>query len=265
MNFPYYLLRRSILSTGEFNRTHPGGNLAAIALDHARKSFAERDEHAVPRAALRSPLGFAFICRRIARMRLPCSRSISRKRESVAIRLSCSKIGGVNRADQRLDQPVERLAAQTAANEGGHALVFFALSRRNEIFHRRTEFAQRAQNRRDGQRPHLRGGHHQKAVGQAMQTPAADHERPPIGRIGLNELIFQAQPFAKIDAPGNGRDEIIRAPFDLKAVAMHGRKHPAHARTGFEKRDRASRIQFHRPMRRRQPGNSAADDRDPRR
>ena len=68
-----------------------------------------------------------------------------------------------------------------------------------------------------------------------MQASAADDERPPIRRIGLNELIFQAQPLAEIDAPGNGRDEIIRAAFDLKTVAMHGRKHAAHARPGLER------------------------------
>ena len=50
-------------------------------------------------------------------------------------------VGGVHAGDQRLDQPLEDLAAESAAHERGHALVGVVAARRQEVFQRRPEFA----------------------------------------------------------------------------------------------------------------------------
>ena len=66
----------------------------------------------------------------------------------------------------------------------------------------------------------------------------------------------------RFDAPGDGGDEVVGALLDLKAVFVDGREHAAEPRPGLEQRQLAARIEFHQPMRRRQSGNAAADDRD---
>ena len=83
---------RSIRSTGEFSRTASGRQAGGQRLDQAREPVAKRDEHAVAGAAFgRGLVGrVASIWCRIARIRLPCCCSISRKRESVASTLSFS-------------------------------------------------------------------------------------------------------------------------------------------------------------------------------
>ena len=131
-------------------------------------------------------------------------------------------VGGIDRRHQRLDQPIEGLPPQPAADEGGHALVAIVLSRRNEVFPGRPQLPQRAEDRRDGQRPQPRGGHHQKAVGQPIEPAAADHERPPARRVGLDELIAQSQPPAQFQPPGDRGDEVVGALLDLKPILPDG-------------------------------------------
>ena len=144
----------------------------------------------------------------------------------------------------------------------GHALVGVVPTRRNEVFHRRAELAQRTEDRCDRQRPKSRGGHHQESVGQPVQPAGADDKRPPIGRIGSKQLITQPEPLAEIQAPGHGGDEVVGALLDLKTVLVDRRNDAAQPRPCLEERQFASGIEFHQPMRRRQSGDAAADDRD---
>jgi hypothetical protein len=171
------------------------------------------------------------------------------------------QVGRVHRAHQRFDQPIEDFAPQPAAHEPGHALVGVVRARRNEILERRAKLAQRTEDRRDGQRPHPRGGHHQKAVGQRVQSPPPHHERPPMRRTGLDKLVGQSESLAELDAPGNRGDEVVGALFDLKSILADGGNHAAEPAGRFEQRHLALRIEFHQPMRSRQAGDAAADDR----
>ena len=171
-------------------------------------------------------------------------------------------VGRIDRADQRLDQPVERLPAKPAADELGHALVAVVATRRDEVFQGRPELSQRAEDRRDRHRPKLRGGHHHETVRQAMQPAAANHERAATVRIGLHELARQPQTLAQIEPPRHGGNEIVGALLDLETVAMHGGKDAAQPRTGLKKRHLALGRQFPEPMRGRQPGNSPANHGD---
>ena len=78
--------------SGEFRRIDSGGNWAVIASTSVLSPADKRHEHAIASAALptRCRLGRCFICCRMARIRLPCCFSISRKRESVALTLNFS-------------------------------------------------------------------------------------------------------------------------------------------------------------------------------
>ena len=55
-------------------------------------------------------------------------------------------------------------------------------------------------------------------------------------RVGLDELVLQAQPVAEVDAPGLVGDERIGAAFDAEAVEAIGPDHAAGAVLGFENR-----------------------------
>jgi len=83
-----------------------------------------------------------------------------------------------------------------------------------------------------------------------------------MGRVGLDELIGQPQSLAEIEAPRNGRDEIIGALLDLEAVFVDGRQHTAEPRARLQQPNLAGRVQLDQSMGGRQSGNSTADDGD---
>ncbi len=168
-------------------------------------------------------------------------------------------VGRIDRAHQRLDQPVERLPAQPAADELGHALVALVAPRRNEILQGGPKFPQRAEDRRDRHRPELRGGHHHETVRQAMQAAAADHERAAAVRIGLHKLARQPQALTQIEAPRHGGDKIVGALLDLVAIAVDGGNDAPQPRASLKKCNLALGRQFPEPMRGRQPGDSPAN------
>ena len=89
-------------------RGQPRGN----GVDQARQSVAQRDEHAVPgaafRAAFRSGSSLMAHCPDQAAV-LPLHFAEAGQRGQHA---ELFHVGGVDRADQRLDQPVEDFAAQ---------------------------------------------------------------------------------------------------------------------------------------------------------
>ena len=223
---------RSIRSTGESSRSAPAGKRAASASTRLLKPSRKRDEHAVACAAFAGGLVAVLPLPphrpdQAAVLPLHVAEAGERGRDAELFH-----VGGIDRRHQRLDQPLEGLASQPAADEGGHALVAVVLPRRNEVFQGRPQLAQRAEDRRDGQRPQPRRGHHQEAVGQAIEPAAADDERPPARRVGLDELIGQPQPPAKFDAPGDRGNEVVGALLDLEAV-VGGRsraRRPAAAR-----------------------------------
>ncbi len=248
-------------------------------IDEARQAIAQRDEHTVPGAALflwcgrpgcrpsrdarttagSSPIFHLMPHRADQTTEIAFHLAKSRQRGQHAQLL---QIGGIDRADQRFYQPLERLAAQTAADEIGHALVGLIASRRDEVFQPRPQFAQRTQQRRDRQRPKPRGGHHQESVRQPVQPPVIDHERAPPGWVRADELLAQPQPLAEIQSPGDGGDEVVGALFDLKPLLMHRRNNAAQPRTRLEKRQLAVWIEFHQPMRRRHTRDATANDCD---
>jgi hypothetical protein len=172
-------------------------------------------------------------------------------------------VGGIDSAHQRLDQPLENLAAQPPPHERRHALVAIIAARRQEVLEPRAELAHRAQNRRHGHWPHLRRRHHQEPVGQRVEPPLAHHERSPAGWIRLHQLRAKPQPPDQFQPPGLRRDEVVRAQFDLVALLVDRRQDPAKAVLLLIQSDLALRGKFHDPVRGRQSRNSSADNGNP--
>ena len=188
------LLATSLQATHRRIELHgTGGQPCGNRFDQARQAVFQGDEHAVAGAAF--PAGRGTVPHLVAHradqaavlaLHLPETRQRGQHAEFL-------QVGRIDRADQRLDQPVERLAAQPAADEGGHALVGVAGPRRDKVFQCRAEFAPRAKDGRDRQRPEPRGGHHQKAVRKPAQAAPTHDERPPAGGIGLRPAGRPAQ------------------------------------------------------------------------
>ena len=173
------------------------------------------------------------------------------------------QVGRVDRTHERLDQPVEDLASQAAAHEAGHALVGVVHPRRDEVFQGRTQLAQRAEDRRRGQRPEARGGHHQEAVGQGVQPSFSHDEGAAEGRVGLDEPIAQPEAPAQIEPPGHGGDEVVGALLDLETLLVDGPEDAAQSRAAFQKDKLTMRGQLDQPVRGGQTGNAPADHGDP--
>ena len=81
---------------------------------------------------------------------------------------------------------------------------------------------------------------------------------------GLVPISWSPSPsrLQRFTPQGIGRDEVVGALLDLKTVFVDRRKNAAEPRPGLEQRQFATGIEFHESMRRRQPGDAAADDRD---
>ena len=104
-------------STGVFNRTASGWQAGGQGIDQACQAVAQGDEHAIACAAFGAGVRIEFF--------LPAHRPDQAAVLSFHLaeagkggqQAEFFHIGGVNRADQRLDQPVENFAAQAAADE----------------------------------------------------------------------------------------------------------------------------------------------------
>ena len=110
---------RSIFSIGEFRRIDSGGSRAAIASTSVLSPVGQRHEHAVPGAAFRLAVG-------------PVLHLVPHGADQAAVLLfhlpeagkrgldaQFLHVGRIDRADQRLDQPVERLPAQAGGGRIG--------------------------------------------------------------------------------------------------------------------------------------------------
>ena len=172
------------------------------------------------------------------------------------------RIGRVDSRHQRLDKPVEDLAPQPPADEAGQTFVAAGRPPPHEILPRQPQLAQRTQDRRRDDRPNPAGGHQHEALGHAAQPSAAHDQRAPLCGIRADQFLGEPQPAAKIDAPGDIRDEAVGAAFDEKAVAAHCVERAADAPARFEEHDARRRRQLDESMGRGEPGDPAADHGD---
>ena len=158
-------------------------------------------------------------------------------------------VGRVHGADQRLDQPLEDLASQAPADKRRHALVPSVAPRRDEVLQARPKLPQRAEDRRQRQRPHPRGGHHQEPVRQLVQPTGPDHVGLPVVWVGADQLLAQSQPLAEGHAPGHGGDEIVGALFHLVAVLVDRPQHASQSRAALEEHQPTGGLQLDQPVR----------------
>ena len=169
----------------------------------------------------------------------------------------------VDSRDQRLDQPVERLAAHPAADEPRHALLRAVVPAGDEQVHHHPQLAPPREDRRGQERAEPMRRHQHEALGHRHQPPLAHHERPPVARVGLDQPVAQPQPLAEVQSPRLVRDERVRPALQREAVLPLRRDDPADPLPRLQDRqlDRPAqgRGPLVDPVRGRQPREPAAD------
>ena len=177
----------------------------------------------------------------IARMRLRCSRSISRNIGKVARTLMLLRVAGVDAGDDGLGDALQRLVAEAPADEVAEALVEGrAHVPSGPMVAAPPRGSSRSMPMRTlpGQliRPlsangTMRVGHHEDdALGQLVQAPAREDEALADVLVGVQEAVADAELAGQPDRPGLLDDGRVRAAFDDEAVAAHGLHLAAEAR-----------------------------------
>ena len=155
----------------------------------------------------------------------------------VAASDSSSGIGGVDAADQRLGDALERLAAEPAAHEGAEALVG---ARRRAAARGRAPCAACPASEKSAEaseRPSARRRQQQEALGQRMEAAAADHEGAAEAVVGPHQPIVDAEPPAERERPRLLGEERVGAALDEEAVAALGRDGAAEPVARLEQRE----------------------------
>ncbi len=177
------------------------------------------------------------------------------------------RVGGVDPADQRLDQAFQHLAAEPPLDERGEALVAVVPLAGEHQVQEHPELAAPRQDRRRQDRPEPAGGHQHEPLRHRHEPPLPDHERAAVLRIGPDQLVGQPELAAEVDPPRLVGDERVGAPLQGEAVVAIGPDRAPDAVAGLEDDhlDRTAEALGARgdPVGRRQPREAAADDHHP--
>ena len=92
-----------------------------------------------------------------------------------------------------------------------------------------------------------------------MQSAAADDERPPVGRVGLDELVAQSQRLQRFTPQGTVVMKLSALCSTWNPSSWTVASTPPSRGPASSSVTAALRIEFHQPMRSRQAGDSAAD------
>ena len=172
-------------------------------------------------------------------------------------------IGRVDAGDQRLGDPLERLAAEPPAHEGAQALVVGHAPRQDEV-EAHAELSRPGEQSRPDERTELRRRQELKSDRQRMQTPGAPHEHLPEAIVGPDQPVLDAEPLAERQRPRLVRQERIGARLDQEPAAPLGRDGAAEPLACLEQRqlqrDRSLASELDRAVGRREPGDPTADD-----
>ncbi len=131
-------------------------------------------------------------------------------------------IGGVDAADQRLGDALERLAAQPPPHERAEALVGATPPRGSTRSQRHPELARPREERRREERPEARGREELEAVRQRVEPSAKRHEDAAEAVVGADQPVFHAEPAAERERPRLLGEERVGAALDEEAVAALG-------------------------------------------
>ena len=124
----------------------------------------------------------------------------------------------VDAAHQRLDEPLERLAAQAARGELRQAFVGRFLPRRNEVLVRQAKLAANRQNGRGDERPEALRGHQGQARGHAAEAAPTNDIDAVALRVGAHKIAGDANAAAEIETPRDLRQEAIGTVLDAESL-----------------------------------------------
>ena len=147
------------------------------------------------------------------------------------------RVGGIDPTGQRLRDPIEHFAAETARNEPGEAFVAIGAPARNEWLEHDPQFAAHRKQRAFEHRPDEGGREQRKSLGDFEELPSADD-------VGFPELLlrgdhFGGQPeaFSQLERPRFLGEKRIGASLDRESVAPDRFERTAEAITGLEQQD----------------------------
>ena len=208
-----------------------------------------------PRALVAVPfVGRAVACRasprRAARIRLPCRAFHFEESRERRPQTEFFRIGRVDAGDERLNQPVERLAPEPPADERGHAFVALrpcvdGIQRSNPI--RSLPSGLKIGEATTGQI--FAGAISMKPSGTGTGFPLRSTSAWRYSRIGRDQAVFESQSPAQIDRPRLVCDERIRPAVRRGNRRSLGMDHAAESRAGLEEGDAEGQRRGRRPVR----------------
>ena len=151
-----------------------------------------------------------------------CDETRQRRGQTQAFRIT-----GVDPTDQRLDQPLERLAAQPPPHERCHALVTCLPTSANQRFACHPKLAPPREDRGTKYGPDSRSPQQLKTLGNRLWTTGTYHQGAAELGIGADQLIRDPQPMTQL---GGGRlvgDEHVRTAFDQVVTQSNRLDHSA--------------------------------------
>src|SRR5207245_7559299 len=172
-------------------------------------------------------------------------------------------IGGVDSGDQRLGDALQRLAAESATYEGAQALVVAHAPRQDEI-EGHAQLARPGEETRPDERSKLRRRQELEAIRQRMQTAGAPHEHLSEAIVRRHEPVLDTEPAAERQRPRLFREERVGPRLDEESTGVAGRDGAAAPVARLDERQlelgRSLPRELDGAMRRREPGDSAAND-----
>jgi hypothetical protein len=171
-------------------------------------------------------------------------------------------VAGVDAARERVGDALERLGAEAASHERGQTFVGVVLPARQHEVEPHAELAREREERRADERPERRRREQQEAVRQRVEMVAARDVGAAVGLARRHEVGAEPHPLAERQRPRLVGDEGVCARLDQEAVVRDRSDRAAEARAGLEQLDGAASLDH--AERRRDAGDAAPDDRDPR-
>jgi hypothetical protein len=149
-----------------------------------------------------------------------------------------TSVGDVDAGNQRLDQPLVRLAAQSPRRETGDALVVTGAidlrGNKRERFGEQPQFAERAEERRLQHGAEILGLHQDEAFGNRQEAPVADDQGATMLFVGRNQLVGKIELAAKIERERRLDQEAVGALLKERIIVSDRKQRAAEPVACFE-------------------------------
>jgi len=172
-------------------------------------------------------------------------------------------VARVDAAEERLGHTLERLAAESPADERRDALVALGAPARQHEIEQHAELPVPREERRPREVPEVRRREEREALGDGDESAAAHDVNAPVVGPGADQASLEAESRAQRDGPGLLGDERVGARLDQEAAAPLGRDRSPEPIVRVEQDHLEAAPGLDQTERRGEPGHTTADDRDP--